>query len=84
MFRSLDHPQGATLFLAKFTSKTFIKLLYMNRVLWQHVVLCKIMLLATQPGAFPVRRKCVTSEIRCGLHEILALPRYYAALISSY
>jgi len=25
MFRSLDHPQGATLFLAKVTSKTFIK-----------------------------------------------------------
>jgi len=45
MFRSLDHPQGATLFLAKVTSKTFIKLLYINRVLWQHVVLCKIALL---------------------------------------
>jgi len=36
MFRSLDHPQGATLFLAKVTSKTFIKFLYINRVLWQH------------------------------------------------
>jgi len=36
MFRSLDHPQGATLFLAKITSKTFIKFLYINRVLWQH------------------------------------------------
>jgi len=41
MFRSLDHPQGATLFLDKVTSKTFIKFLYINRVLWQHVVLCK-------------------------------------------
>jgi len=45
MFRSLDHPQGATLFLAKVTSKTFIKFLYINRVLWQHVLLCKIALL---------------------------------------
>jgi len=35
MFRSLDHPQGATLFLVKVTSKTFIKFLYINRVLWQ-------------------------------------------------
>jgi len=33
MFRSLDHPQGATLFLAKFSSKTFIKYLYINLVL---------------------------------------------------
>jgi len=41
MFRSSDHPQEATLFLAKVTSKTFIKLLYIKRVLWQHVVLCK-------------------------------------------
>jgi len=41
MFRPLDHPQGATLFLAKVTSKTFIKFLYINRVLWQHVLLCK-------------------------------------------
>jgi len=45
MFRSLDHPQGATLFLAKFTSKTFIKFFYINRVLWQRVLLCKITLL---------------------------------------
>jgi len=45
MFRSLDRPQGATLFLAKVTSKTFIKLFHINRVLWQHVVLCKIVLL---------------------------------------
>jgi len=45
MFRSLDHPQGTTLFLAKVTSKIFIKFLYINRVLWQHVVLCKIALL---------------------------------------
>ena len=45
MSRSLDYPQGATLFLAKDTSKTFIKFLYINRVLWQHVVLCKIALL---------------------------------------
>jgi len=42
MFRSLYHPQGAALFLAKFTSKTFIKFLHVNRVLWQHVVLCEI------------------------------------------
>jgi len=51
MFRSFDRPQGATLFLAKVTSKTCIKLLYIKRVLWQHVVLCKgtllIMRLAT-------------------------------------
>ena len=46
MFRSLDHPRGATLFLAKVTSKTFIIFLYINRVLWQHVVLCKTALLA--------------------------------------
>ena len=39
MFRSLDHPQEATLFLAKVTSKTFIKFLYINRVLWQHDML---------------------------------------------
>ena len=45
MFRSLDHIQGATLFLAKVTSKTFIKFLYINGVLWQHVELCKIVLL---------------------------------------
>ena len=45
MFRSLDHPQGATLFLAKVTSKILIKFLYINRVLWQHVVLCKNALL---------------------------------------
>jgi len=45
MFRSLDHPQGVTLFLAKVTSKTFIKFLYINRLLWRHVVLCKIALL---------------------------------------
>jgi len=31
MFLSLDHPQGATLFLAEVTSKTFIKFLYINR-----------------------------------------------------
>jgi len=45
MFRSLDHPQGVTLFLAKVTSKTFIKFLYINRLLWRLVVLCKIALL---------------------------------------
>jgi len=45
MFRSLDHPQRATLFLAKVTSKTVIKFLYIKRVLWQHVVLCKSALL---------------------------------------
>jgi len=45
MFRSLDHPQRTKLFLAKVTSKTFIKFLYVNRVLWQHDVLCKIALL---------------------------------------
>jgi len=50
MFRSLDHPQEATLFLAKVTSKTFIKFLYINRVLWQHVVLCKISLLGMRPA----------------------------------
>jgi len=42
MFRSQDHPQGATLFLAKVILKTLIKYFpYINRVLWQHVVLCK-------------------------------------------
>jgi len=55
MFRSLDHPQGATLFLAKVTSKTFIKFLYINTVSWQHVVLCKIALLGNGPG-YGVRR----------------------------
>jgi len=50
MFRSLDHPQGAKLFLAKVTSKTFIKFLYINSVLWQHVVLCKTELLEMRPG----------------------------------
>jgi len=45
MFRSLYHPQGAMLFLAKVTSITFIKFLFINRVLWQHVVLCNIALL---------------------------------------
>jgi len=50
MFRSLDHPQGATLFLFKVTSKTFIKFLYINSVLWQHVVLCKIALLGMRPA----------------------------------
>jgi len=41
MFRSLDHPHGATLFLAKVILKTFTIFLYINRVLWQHIVLCK-------------------------------------------
>ena len=49
MFRSLDHPQRATLFLAKVTSNTFIIFLYINRVLWQHVLLCKIALLGMRP-----------------------------------
>jgi len=35
MFRSSDHLQGATLFLAKVILKTFTKFLYINRVLWQ-------------------------------------------------
>jgi len=39
MFRPLDHPQGTTLFLAKVTSKTVIKFLYINRVLYyRHAV----------------------------------------------
>jgi len=50
MFRSLYHPQGATLLLAIVTSKTFIKFLYINRVLWQHVVLCKIALFGMRPA----------------------------------
>jgi len=39
MFRSLDHPQGATLFPAKVILKTFTIFPYtsINRVLWQHV-----------------------------------------------
>jgi len=37
MFRSLDNPQGAKLFLDKVTSKIFKKFLYINRLLWQHV-----------------------------------------------
>jgi len=40
MFRSLDHPQGATFFLAKVILKAFTnQFLYVSRVLWQHVVL---------------------------------------------
>jgi len=50
MFRFLDHPQGATLFLAKVTSKAFIKFLYINRVLWLHVVLCKTALPGMRPA----------------------------------
>jgi len=45
MFRSLDHPQGAKLFLAKVTLKTFTDFLYISMVLWQHVVLCNSTLL---------------------------------------
>ena len=45
MFRSLDHPQGATLLLAKVILKTLTIFLYINRVLWQHVLLCKSALL---------------------------------------
>jgi len=45
MFRSSDHPQGARLFLAKVILKTFTICLYINMVLWQHVVLCNSMLL---------------------------------------
>ena len=41
MFRSLVNPQGAMFFIAKVLLKTFTKFLYINRVLWQHVVLCK-------------------------------------------
>ena len=50
MIQSLDNPQGATLFLAKVTSKTFIKFLYINRALLQHVVLCKIVLVGMRPA----------------------------------
>jgi len=40
MFLSLDHPQRATLFLAKVILKTFTnELLYINRVLWQHAAI---------------------------------------------
>jgi len=39
MFRSFDQPQGATLFLPKVILKTFTIFHYINRVLWQHVVL---------------------------------------------
>ena len=45
MFQSLVNPQGAMLFLAKVLLKTFTKFLYINMVLWQHVVLCNSMLL---------------------------------------
>ena len=45
MFRSLDHPQGAALFLAKVILKTLTKFLYINRLLWQHIVLCNSTLL---------------------------------------
>ena len=38
MFRSLDHPQGATLFLVKVTSKTFIKLLYIYIYIYQVIL----------------------------------------------
>jgi len=40
MFRSLDHPQGTTLFLAKVILKTFTKFHYINRVFWQHAACC--------------------------------------------
>ena len=62
MFRSLDHPEGAALFIAKVTSKTFIKFLYINRVLWQHVVLCKIALLGMRPAMVYVRRVLVVTR----------------------
>jgi len=39
MFRSLDHPQGATLFLVKVTSKTFIKLLYIYIYIYIYIKL---------------------------------------------
>jgi len=56
MFRSLDHPQGAALFPAEVTSKTFIKFLYISRVLWQHVVLCEIASLGIRPAMVYVVR----------------------------
>ena len=48
----LDHPQGATLFLAKITflkySQWFFS--YINLVLWQHVILCKLYVTESAPG----------------------------------
>jgi len=64
MFRSLDHPQGATLFLAKVTSQTFIKFLYINRVMWQHVVLCKLALLGMRLAMVYVVCYVVTASLR--------------------
>jgi len=64
MFRSLDHPQGATLFLTKVISKTFIKFLYINRVLWQLVVLCKIALLGMRPAMIYVVCYVVSLSLR--------------------
>ena len=72
MFRSLDQPQRATLFLAKVTSKTFIKFLYINRVLWQHVVLCKIALLGMRPAvAGRIPSKAILHNTTCCHNTLL-------------
>ena len=65
MFQSLDHLQRATLFLAKVTSKTFIKFLYINRLFWQHVVLCKIALLGIRLAMVYVLCYVVSHYILC-------------------
>jgi len=60
MFRSKDHPQGATLFLAKVILKTFTKQFhYINRVLWQRIMLCKSMLL----GMLLAIARCIPNNI---------------------
>ena len=50
----LDHPQGATLFLAKITfffkKYTHWLLSYINLVLWQHVILCKFYVTESASG----------------------------------
>jgi len=64
MFRSFDHPEGATLFLAKVSSRTFIKFLYIKRLLCQHAVLCKIALLGMRPAMV-----CVVCYMVRGAHR---------------
>ena len=61
MFRSQDHPQGATLFLAKVILKTFTREFHhINRVLWQHIVLCESTLLGMR-----LAMVCVVCYVFC-------------------
>jgi len=66
MFRSLDHPQGATLFLAKVTSKTFIK--------FEQTVNSETSEIRTQtPGNYPKRNKLHLEQgetLKIRIHKI--------------